>query len=122
MTSAKQKWKYAATGALAGLANGMFGAGGGMFLVPLLIRWGGLSQRQAFATSVGVILPLSAVSAAIYFFKGQLDLTSAWPYLLGGFLGGLTSGRIFQKVPVVWLRRGFGLLIVYGGLRALLAG
>ncbi len=119
MQGRKQKWKYSVAGALAGLANGLFGAGGGMFLAPLLAQWTKLPQRKAFATSVGVILPLSAVSAAVYWWKGAVDLSAAWPYLLGGFLGGLISGRVFQKVPVDWLRRGFGLLILYGGVRAL---
>ena len=55
--------KYAVTGALSGAANGFFGAGGGLFLVPLLISWCGMEQKRAFATSVAVIFPLCAVSA-----------------------------------------------------------
>lgn len=113
--------KYGVTGALAGLANGLFGAGGGLFLVPLLTAWAGMPQKKAFATSVAVILPLSLVSAGIYFWKGAIDFSAAWPFLAGGALGGLLSGRIFKKMPVVWLRRAFGLLILYGGVRAVLA-
>lgn len=115
----KNTGKYAVTGALAGLANGFFGSGGGLFLVPLLTKWTRLDQRRAFATSVAVILPLSIVSSVIYFFKGALDLGFAWPYLLGGAVGGLISGRIFQKIPLTLLRRIFGALILYGGVRAL---
>ena len=115
------KWKFAVTGALAGLDNGLFGSGGGMFLVPLFTHWTKLPQRKAFATSVAVILPLSLVSAGIYWFRGGLELDAAWPYLLGGFLGGMLSGRVFQKVPLTWLRRAFALLILYGGVRAALA-
>lgn len=116
----KENTKYAVTGALAGMANGFFGAGGGLFLVPLLTAWCGLEQRNAFATSVAVILPLSVVSAIIYWMKGGIDLSLAWPYLLGGAVGGAIAGRIFQKVSMVWLRRAFGLLILYGGVRAVL--
>lgn len=116
----KPKWKYMVTGGLAGLANGFFGAGGGLFLVPLLTGWLGLEQRRAFATSVAVILPLCIVSAVVYFQHGDVDLAAAWPYLAGGAAGGLLSGRIFQKVKLVWLRRVFGVLILYGGVRALL--
>ena len=54
----KKSWRYALAGALAGLANGFFGGGGGSVLVPLLTRMCGLDQRRAFATSVAVILPL----------------------------------------------------------------
>lgn len=115
------KWKYALTGALAGMANGLFGSGGGLFLVPLLTQWAKLPQRKAFATSVAVILPLSLISAGVYWFKGGLDLSGAWPYLLGGFLGGILSGRLFQRVPLTFLRRAFGALILYGGVRAVLA-
>lgn len=117
-----RKWRSAAAGALAGLANGLLGGGGGLFLVPLLSRWVGLDQRRAFATSVAVILPLSLLSAAIYAWKGFLDLSAALPYLLGGAAGGLLAGKIFRRVPVQWLRRAFGLLILYGGVRALLGG
>lgn len=112
--------KFAATGALAGAANGLFGAGGGMFLVPLLVRWCGMEQRRAFATSVAVILPLSAVSAVVYWMQGGLDLAAAWPYLIGGALGGLIAGRLFRRVRIDRLRRAFGLLILYGGIRAVL--
>ena len=38
----------------------------------------------------------------------------------GGAVGGVIAGRIFQKMSMVWLRRVFGLLILYGGVRAVL--
>lgn len=120
MLHKKQTYQYMLIGLLAGLANGFFGSGGGLFLVPLLTRWTGLTQRQAFATSVAVILPLSIASVAIYFHKGAIDFLSVLPYLLGGTAGGILSGRIFQKVSLTLLRRIFGILILYGGIRALL--
>lgn len=116
----KKPWKCLITGALAGLANGLFGAGGGLFLVPLFTRWIKLEQKQAFATSVAVILPLSIASAALFLWRGNLDFIAALPYLLGGVAGGFLSGRVFKKLPVIWLRRAFGVLILYGGIRAVL--
>ena len=74
-----QPQKYTVTGTLAGLANGLFGAGGGLFLVPLLTRWAGMEERRAFATSVAVVLALSVVSAGVYALRGGLDLHPAWP-------------------------------------------
>ena len=113
------KFRSAVAGGAAGLANGFFGGGGGMLLVPLLTRWCGLDQRQAFATSIAVILPLCALSSAIYWLRGGLDFMLALPYLLGGVLGGFLGGRMFKKLNMVWLRRAFALLILYGGARAL---
>ena len=116
----KEHAKYAVAGALAGAANGFFGAGGGLFLVPLLVYWCGMEERRAFATSVAVIFPLSALSAGIYWMQGGLAFAAAWPYLLGGVLGGWIAGRVFRRIDMVWLRRAFGLLLIYGGVRAVL--
>lgn len=111
---------YLVAGGAAGLVNGFFGGGGGMVLVPLLVSRCGLSQRQAFATSVAIILPLCILSAAIYWLRGQLDPVQALPYLLGGLVGGFLGGRMFGRMSMPWLRRLFALLILYGGVRALL--
>ena len=116
----KTTWRFAVSGAAAGAANGLFGGGGGSVLVPLLTRFCGLEQRQAFSTSLAVILPLCVLSAAIYLARGRLDVMAALPYLLGGTLGGWLGGRWFQKTRVDWLRRLFGALLIWGGVRCLL--
>ena len=97
------------TGALAGAANGFFGAGGGLFLVPLFTKWCGMEEKQAFATSV-----------AVYYVRGGLPVSSSLGYLLGGAAGGVLAGRIFGRLRTLWLRRAFALLILYGGIRAVL--
>ena len=38
--------RYITIGCLAGIANGLFGAGGGMVVVPLLTRWTGMESRR----------------------------------------------------------------------------
>ena len=113
-------WKYLLCGAAAGLTNGLLGGGGGSVLVPALTRGCGMEQRRAFATSVAVILPLCALSAGIYLLQGGLDLMTALPYLAGGTLGGWAGGRWFKGMRMDWLRRVFGLLLIYGGVRCLL--
>lgn len=116
----KKCCQYLTAGALAGVANGLFGAGGGLFLVPLLIRWIGLEEKRAFATSVAIILPLSVVSYIMFCIKGGNVWMDALPYLIGGILGGLLSAKFFARIPTVWLHRLFGLLILYGGVKAVL--
>lgn len=111
--------KCAIAGALACIANGFFGGGGGMILVPLLTRWAGLKQRQAFATSVAIILPLCVVSAIIYLLRTPFSIWDAIPYLCGGFIGGFFGGKWFHKIPTQWLRWIFGLLLLYGGIKSL---
>lgn len=120
MTDKQTRIRYGITGALAGIANGLFGSGGGLFLVPLLTRWTGMEQKKAFATSVAIIFPLSAVSLVIFALRGGVAFGDAWPYVVGGALGGLLSGVFFKKLSATWLRRLFGILLLYGGIRAVL--
>ena len=116
----KPKLGAAVCGLLAGAVNGLFGAGGGMLLLPLLTHLCRLKAHEAFACSVCVILPLSLVSLGVYFLHGSLDFMQAFPYLIGGAAGGVIAGLLLKKLSAVWLHRALGLLIVWGGLRLLL--
>lgn len=115
-----EKKKYLTAGALAGLVNGFFGAGGGIVLVPLLLGWIKLPPQRAFATSVFIILPISALSAAFYLWQGRVALGAAAPYLAGGFIGGVVCGKLYHRLPALFLRRAFGALLIFGGVRAVL--
>lgn len=115
-----ETFKWATAGALAGAANGLFGGGGGMILVPLLLRWAHVEEKQAFASSVAVILPLCLVSAGVYWLRGALELGTAFPYLLGGLAGGWLGGKLFRRVSPGALRTVFALFLLYGGIRCLI--
>ena len=117
-----EKGKYRVCGALAGTVNGLFGGGGGIPLLVLLTKWAGVEEKKAFATCVAVIFPMCAVSATLYLWRAELSLLTALPYLLGGFAGGLVGGKLFRKVPGLWLRRIFALFLLYGGWRYLFTG
>ena len=80
------------------------------------------SMRAAFANCVAVIWPVCAVSAAVYLLGdgGDFSWGLAAPYLLGGLAGGLAGGRVFGGVSVPWLRRIFGVFLLYGAARYLL--
>lgn len=119
MTSCS-KLRYALAGGLAGVTNGLFGGGGGSVLVPMLTGYCRLSQREAFATSVAVVLPLCGLSVTIYLLRGNLDWMEAVPYLIGGAVGGFVGGRWFKGMNMGWLKRAFGLLLIYGGVRCFL--
>jgi len=86
----------------------------------LFVRWLEIEEKKAFATSVAVIFPLSAISLIVYFLKVNINIIEYLPILLGGLAGGLIAGQIFGKISVTLLRRVFGILIIYGGIRAVL--
>ena len=115
----KRRIKYLFAGGAAGLANGLLGAGGGMLLVPGF-DLAGLDDRKSLSTSVTVMLFLCAVSAVVYYFKNNLDLSAAMPYCAGGLAGGILAGMLMRRVPPLVLHRILGAFIMYAGIRMLL--
>ncbi len=107
-------------GAAAGVANGFFGAGGGLLLVPGFLWLLKMDTNAALPTSVSVILPLCVVS--VFFYMGSGHLIVDWWILGGGLAGGVLGGLLYGRVPKLWLRRAFGALILYSALRILLTG
>ena len=114
------KRKNQISGAAGGLLSGLFGGGGGMALLPLLVKWRKLEDRKAFATCVAVLFPWCCVSAAVYRWRVRPALARLWPSLAGGVAGGVLGGLSFEKVPVRVLKVIFGLFLLYGGVRYLL--
>lgn len=114
----KEKLYSGFAGAAAGAVNGLFGAGGGMVLVPLLTRSREFDQREVFSSSVLIILPICLVSLGIGS-GGQLPWQEAWPFLLGGIPGGILAALIGRRIPLLWLHRFLGVMILYGGLKYL---
>ncbi len=106
-------------GLAAGLINGLLGSGGGMIAVPVLER-SGVKANRAHATSVAIMLPLSVVSAVFYLWGGDVSLSDALPYIPGGIAGALLGVILLRKVRPKLLRRVFGAVAVYSGLRILL--
>lgn len=106
-------------GLAAGAVNGLFGAGGGMVLVPLLSLSGNLEEDSIFSSSIAIILPICLVSLAATAITGTVAWSEALPWLFGSAAGGFLAAKLGQKIPALWLHRGLGILIIYGGVRYL---
>lgn len=105
-------------GAAAGLINGLFGAGGGMVLVPLLGKKTGLSEQERFPASVAIIAPVCVISL-LFTANWNLTFRQILPYLLGSAVGGIAAGFLGKRIPTIWLHRILGILILWGGIRYL---
>ncbi len=82
-----------------GLANALFGGGGGMLAVPMLRRTS-LDEKGAHATAILLILPISLFSFLLYAFKGIYDFSVLLPTALGVTLGGIIGAKLLGKLPV----------------------
>ncbi len=106
-------------GALIGIVNGCFGAGGGMLAVPLLKK-GGMEVKESHANAVAVILPITVISGIIYLWKGYVSFSDALPFIPAGVIGSVLGTLILKKISPFWLKRIFGGFMVYAGIRLIL--
>ena len=103
----------------AGTVNGLFGAGGGMVLVPLLTLLTPMEGSAIFPSSISIILPICLVSLLVTAITTGIAWQQAMPYLVGSAAGGILAGIWGKNIPVKWLHRGLGVLILWGGIRYL---
>ena len=116
----ERKWTVLAlAGLCAGCLNGLFGGGGGMLLVPILSRTKTVGKERLFPASVAIILPICVISLLFRVKTIIPALQAGLPYLLGSIPGGLLALKLNGKIPVKWLHRGLGILILWGGIRYL---
>lgn len=112
----KKKLALCLFGAIIGFVNALFGAGGGMICVPLLKKIG-LEQKNAQATTLCVILPLTVISAGIYLFKGYMNISDAFVYIIPGFVGSIAAVLIFKKIQNSTMKKIFALFMLWAGIR-----
>lgn len=114
-------WRFVVVGAIGGLLSGMFGVGGGIVMVPLLILLAGMDQRRASATSLAAIVPTAVAGSVTYFANGQVDLVAAALVAIGGIVGGWLGARLLARLPLEWLRWLFIALLVVVAIRLAVA-
>lgn len=112
-------WGFVLCGLAAGSVNGLFGAGGGMVLVPMLTALTDLDEEEIFPASVSIILPVCLVTLTMTLLNVKTDWNTTLYYLIGSATGGILAGLFGKKIPAKWLHKLLGLLILWGGIRYL---
>jgi len=86
----------AAIGTFAGLFSGLFGVGGGIVIVPLLVLWLGFGEREATGTSLAAIALIAAVATAVHGGYGNVHVREG---LLVGLpaVAGVIAGTELQR-------------------------
>lgn len=117
--SKKDKFLRVVAGVLTGFANGFFGGGGGMILVPLLEKVMKYEEKKAHATAIMIILPISIVSALVQIIKGNFIMPYGVYVSIGVFVGGIIGAFLLKKTKNVYLNFLFSLVMFASGIKLL---
>ena len=95
-----------ATGAsfFAGIISSLFGIGGGIVFVPLMVIAVGLSMKIAAPTSQFILLFVSASGMIVHALLGHPDFYQALLLAIGAFGGGLVGSRLSLEITEKKLR------------------
>lgn len=105
-------WRATALGAVAGLASGFFGIGGGILIVPGLVFFLGMDTRLAVGTSLAAIIPAAIGGAFGYAIQGSVSWFAAIALVIGGVLGAQLGTRLLAHLPTQLVRWTFIAFIV----------
>jgi len=98
-------------GLAAGVMSGLFGVGGGILFVPVLVALG-LGQVEAAATSLLAIVPTASVGTWRQARYGNLRVKPALVIGVASIVGVEIGVQIATSVPEHVLRRLFGVLLL----------
>ncbi len=111
--------KLVAIGLLSGFFGALFGVGGGIVIVPLLVLFLAFDQRRASATSLAAILISSVAGATTYALHGEVKPGAAALVGIPAVAGVVIGAALQQHIPAQRLTIGFAILLTAVGARLL---
>lgn len=109
-------------GALVGTLAGIFGIGGGVIIVPMLVIFLKFTPSKAIGTSLAaMLLPVGILAVMKYARSGDVDFKIATAMAVGIFVMAYVGAHIGLSVGGTWVSRGFGLVLLLVGFKFLIA-
>ncbi len=112
--------KAAFIGGVAGIVAGLFGVGGGIIVVPGLVLWLAVNQRQASGTSIATIVASSSAALVAFGISGSVDWGAALLVFTGAAFGAVIGARAATLLPERMLSAAFAAVLVVAGIRMML--
>lgn len=103
--------RFAVIGTIAGAFSGLFGVGGGIVMVPLLIM-AGFGERRATATSLCAIVVIAALASALHGLYGNVRLGDAAILVVPAIAGVGVGVGLQQRLPERTVSLLFALLLI----------
>jgi len=107
-----QNIAFVIVGLAAGVLSGVFGIGGGILIIPVLVYLFGMTQHLAQGTTLALMIPPIGIFAAwAYYKEGNVNIAAAALICLGFVFGGWVGAKFANLIPELMLRRSFGVLL-----------
>jgi uncharacterized protein len=103
--------------ALVGGSLGIFGAGGSIVMLPVLVYVMGIEPHAAVPLSLAIVGSTSVVGVAAHARSGDIDWGTAGFFGVAAIAGGYVGSRVSPLVPASLLLLSFGLLLLIVGFR-----
>jgi uncharacterized protein len=107
-------------GLLAGAFGGLVGVGGGVVMIPLMVRFLGVNQHQAHGTSLAALVFTGLTGAATYALKGNVDLLAAVLLAATAILTARLGALFANSLPEWQLKMAFGGFLIFVSVLLLL--
>ncbi|MBI1256812.1 MAG: TSUP family transporter [Chloroflexi bacterium] len=105
----------------AGIISAMFGVGGGIVIVPVLVGLLHFDQKLAVGTSLGALLPPTTIGSVInYYQQGLLSIPTSALVAVGLLFGALAGARLAISLPSATVKRLYGVFLLVIALRFIL--
>jgi len=106
-------WIYIGVGIIAGIIAGMFGKGGGLVIVPILIRFFRYDAKSATATSLAALqLPVGLPSVLIYAHAGFLNYYYAGLLAVGIVVGVFFGTKLALNIPSATFKKVYAFFLL----------
>lgn len=112
----KQVLLLVLVGVFGGVINGLFGAGAGLLLVPLIKLISGLEDKKVHATTLGCVLLMCITSSIVFFVHKQIDYKLTMWCFIGSLAGAVLGTFLLQKFKNKAINIIFSCLLVAAGV------
>lgn len=106
-------WIFIAVGIFAGVIAGLFGKGGGLVIVPVLVKFLKYDAKSAAATSLAALqLPVGLPSIIVYAQAGYLNWIFAGLMAVGIVIGVFFGTKLALKLPASMFKKVFAFFLL----------
>ena len=99
-------------GLVSGLFGGLVGLGGGVIMIPLMVRFFRFSQHQAHGTSLMALVFTGLSGAVTYYFNGSVDVLAAALLAASAIFTARFGAMYAHALPEWKLKMAFGFFVI----------